>query len=382
MRKTFVLVSSLFLFSALPAQLLVNLQLPVIGLSTKNQLWNMALVNTGRETLMLRGNLIFTDQVTNQVVMTAGTSDFKLHPGTHILQVTDFSPITYTVVNNNYGIDNNPNGFLPIGHFNVCFQFDWFVSDNYEKLVDECERVEVEPVSPPQLVFPEDLAVLEFPQPLFNWLPPVPMHLFSQLSYDLRLVRLEGKQLAADAMQQNIALYSQQNIYSLSLPYPASLPALDTGITYAWQVTAKNNNKEIAKSDIWSFSIKKFSAAEDKLIRGGFFAKLKNADGPVNYFLCSGKLQVAYDNYTDDDSVAIAVNDLSNKRSKMSLDSNYLKLKRGLNFIEIDLVTKHVFSDDHIFEFELINSRGERWIGKFFLRRKNDEKIKDGSPKK
>jgi hypothetical protein len=374
MRKTYVLLFSVLFSVVLQAQVLVNLQLPVIGLSTKNQLWNMVLVNTGRETMQLRGSLIFTDQATNQVVMTASTSEFKLLPGSHVFQVNDFSPIIYSIVNSSYGIDNNPNGFLPVGRFTVCYQFDRFVSDAYEKFTEECEMAEVEPVSPPQLIFPEDQGVLEFPQPVFSWLPPSPMNFFNQLSYDLRMVKLEGRQLPADAMQQNIALFSQQNINMLSLPYPASSPALDTGVVYAWQITAKNNGKEIAKSDVWSFSIKKFSAAADKLLRGGFFAKLKNADGPVNYFLCSGKLQVAYDNYTDDDSVSVAVTDLSSARTKMTLDSNYLKLKRGLNFIEIDLVQKKVFSNDHIFEFELINSRSERWIGKFFLRRKEDKK--------
>lgn len=374
MRKIFVLLFAVCFSVVVQAQVLVNLQLPVIGLSTKNQLWNMVLVNTGRETIQLRGSLIFTDQATNQVVMTASTSEFKLSAGSHVFQVADFSPIIYSIVNSSYGVDNNPNGFLPVGHFTVCYQFDRFVSDTYEKFVEECEMVEVEPVSPPQLIFPEDQAVLEFPQPVFSWLPPAPMNYFSQLSYDLRLVKLVGMQLPSDAIQQNIAIFSQQNIHTLSLAYPTSLPALDTGATYAWQVTAKNNNREVAKSDIWAFMVKKFNAAEDKLIRNGFYAKLKNADGPVNYFLCSGKLQLAYDNYTDDDSVAVAITNLSNQKTKMSLDSEYIRLKRGLNFIEIDLKTRNAFSNDHIFEFELINSRGEKWIGRFFLRRKDDER--------
>jgi len=372
MRKTFVLFFSIVLAITVKAQVLVNLQLPVIGLSTKNQLWNMVLVNTGTETILLSGRLIFSDAATNQVVMTATTSEFRLFPGSHVFQVNDFSPIIYSVVNSSYGIDNNPSGFLPVGYFNVCYQFDRFVSDAFEKFVEECDRIEVEPVSPPQLIFPEDHSVLEYPQPVFSWLPPAPINLFSQISYDLRMVKLEGQQLPADAMQKNIALFSQQNIYSLSIPYPTSLPALDTGTIYAWQVTAKNNNREIAKSDIWAFSIKQFKPASDNLIRGGFFAKLKNADGPVSYFICSGKLQVAYDNYTDDDSVIVAINDLSNQKIKMSLDSDYIRLKRGLNFIEIDLKTKSAFSNDHIFEFELTNSRGEKWIGRFFLRRKED----------
>lgn len=377
MRKTFILLFSVLVSVALKAQVLVNLQLPVIGLSTKNQLWSMVLVNTGRETIQLRGSLIFTDQATNQVVMTASTSEFRLLPGSRVFQVTDFSPIVYSIVNSSYGIDNNPNGFLPVGRFTVCYQFDRFVSDQYEKFVEECELAEVEPVSPPQLIFPEDQGVLEFPQPVFSWLPPSPVNFFSQISYDLRMVKLEGRQLPADAIQQNIALFTQQNLGTLSIPYPLSSPVLDTGVTYAWQVIAKNNNREIARSDIWSFSIGKFGPAEDRLLRNGFFAKLKNADGPVSYFLCSGKLQVAYDNYTDDDSVGVAVTDLSSERTKMALDSNFLKLKRGLNFIEIDLKTKNAFSNDHLFEFELINSRNEKWIGRFFLKRKDEETRQD-----
>ncbi len=367
MRKLLLLLFS-FITVQTQAQLLVNLQLPVIGLSTKNQLWNMVLINTSNEVLRLKVNLIFTDATNNQMVMTASTTQFNLSTGSHALQINDFMPVTYNVVNSNYNIDNNPNGFLPVGQFNVCYQFDKFVSDIYERVTEECETVEIEPASPPILVFPEDQAVIEFPRPVFNWLPPSPVNFFSNLGYDLRLVEVVGNQSTADAMQQNIALFAQQNLTTLAIPYSASLPALDTGKLYAWQITAKNNGSFVAKSDIWSFRVGQFGSAGNNYPNSGPFAKLKR-DGYINYFLCSGRLQVEYDNYTDDDTVAVAVYDLSNQQVAIALDSNYLVLKPGQNLIDINLTDNNAFSNNHIYQFELINSRKEKWIGKFYFKR-------------
>src|SRR5688572_25109742 len=126
MRKLIFLLFTFLFVASSQAQLLVNLQLPVIGITTKSQLWNMVLVNTSNTVLQLKVSMVFTDQTNNQVVLTGSSVQFNLSPGSHAMQASDFIPVVYNVASNNYGVDNNPNGFLPIGQFNVCYQFDKF----------------------------------------------------------------------------------------------------------------------------------------------------------------------------------------------------------------------------------------------------------------
>lgn len=353
------------------AQLVVNLQLPPMALTIKSQLWTMALINTSGSALRLKADITLTDQTNNVLVMTASTGELLLAPGTRQMQAVDFMPLVYNVTSSAYNIDNNPNGFLPVGHFTVCYQFTKITGDNVEFLTDECENIEIEPLSPPILVYPEEEAVLEMTRPVFSWLPPAPLNLFSNLSYDFRLVEVLTTQSPADAVQQNIALYAVSNIAIQSIPYAEGLPALDTGRLYAWQVTAKNNNSFIAKSDVWTFRIGHFSEQEEILNSGQSYAKLKQ-DGSINYFLCTGQLKFQYDNYFNEDSIQVSIIDMADPQTVISLDSNYIRLEPGQNLIKLDLTEHPGFTNNHLYHLVLLNSRQEKWTGKFLFKRNDN----------
>ena len=370
MNKKNLLVFLLLFCMKAQAQLLVNLQLPVIGLSSKSQLWNMAVVNTTNSSLQVKVSMLFTDAGTGQLVFTASSGQFTITAGAHVLQANDFMPVVYNIVNGNYGMDNSPGGLLPVGNFNICYQFDKIIGDNTERITEECETVEIEPISPPLLIFPEDQSILDINRPIFNWMPPAPVSLFSNLNYTLRLVEVLPTQSAADAVQQNIAIFSQQNITGLATPYLSSLPALDTGKWYAWQVIANNNNSLVGKSDVWSFRVAGQASVANPITKGQAFAKLKK-EGEIHYFICSRYLQVAYDNYLADDTVSIAIYDVAGQFTRIELDSNYLLLHPGQNLVSLDVGGNNNLSPNRLYQFELINSKNERWIGKFYFRRDN-----------
>ncbi|HEX2629791.1 MAG TPA: hypothetical protein VHM26_12280 [Chitinophagaceae bacterium] len=372
MNKKNLLVFLLLFCIKTQAQLLVNLQLPAIGLSSKSQLWNMAAVNTTNGSLQIKVSMLFTDVSTGQLVFTASSGQFTLTAGSHILQANDFMPVVYNIVNGNYGIDNSPGGLLPVGNFTICYQFDKIIGDNTERITEECETVEIEPISPPLLVFPEDQSILEINRPVFNWIPPAPVSLFSNLNYNLRLVEILPTQSAADAVQQNPAIFSQQNITGLATPYLSSLPALDTGKWYAWQVTANNNNTFVGRSDVWSFRITNPGIAADVSNKGQAFAKLRK-EGEIHYFICNRYLNVAYDNYLPDDTVSIAIYDVTGQFTPIELDSNYLVLHPGQNLISLDVGASNSLSPNRIYQFELVNSRQEKWVGKFYFRRQDHD---------
>ena len=352
------------------AQLVVNLQLPPGGLTLKSQLWNMALVNSSGQAMMVKVDMTFTDVTNNALVLTASSSQFDLAPGTRQMQVTDFGLIAYNAVSSNYNVDNSPNGFLPIGNFNICYRFSKIVHPDSEVLTEECETVAVEPLSPPMLVYPEDEAEIETSRPVFNWIPPAPSNLFANLSYSLRLVEVAGTQTPADAIQQNMAIYAEPNVFQLSTPYPAGLPALDTGKIYAWQITANANGNFIAKSDVWAFRLARTGNNNaSSYATSAAFAKLQ-LDPGADYFLCGGLLKLYYDNYVNDSAVTLSIRDLNNYTTPVFEDTNYLLIP-GQNFKQLDISNKQEFSDNHFYQIELINSRKERWIGKFLYKKQD-----------
>ena len=362
----FVLFTAGFMIHA-KAQLVVNLQLPPVALILKSQLWNMTLVNTSGQTMTVKVDITLSDVTNNVTVMTASSAQFVLTQGARQMQAGDFMPIVYNVVNGNYNINNDPNGFLPVGHFDVCYQFIKLVHLANEILTEECETVEIEPLSPPMLVFPEDEAVIETPRPLFHWIPPAPANLFNNLSYALRMVEVTGIQTPTDAIQQNIALFAEQNIIAPSIIYPAGLPALDTGKLYAWQVTANNNGSFIARSDVWVFRLGTFGSEGQQYVSGESYAKLK-LEGGSGYFLCKGALKFHYDNHFNDDTVTVSIHRMNDQQTTVFIDSNYL-LQPGQNFKQLDIRNMDGFTNNRFYLLELINSRNERWVGKFLYKR-------------
>lgn len=367
-RISFVVIVTMLMLQA-RTQLMVNLQLPPVGLILKSQLWNMALINSSGQTMTLRVEMMLTDVTNNVSVITGSSSQFDLPNGTRQMQVNDFGAIVYQVISPNYNVDNSPNGFLPVGNFNVCFSYVRVFHTSEEVIAEECETAAIEPLSPPMLVFPEDEAEIESPRPVFNWIPPAPSNLFSSLSYSLKLVEVMGTQTPADAIQQNVPIYTEQNISQPSMPYPAGLPALDTGKLYAWQIAANNNGSLIANSDIWSFRVGHFGNDPGIELQGTSFAKLR-MDGSADYFLCSGILKFHYDNYFNDDTVRVFIRDLNNMQSPVFVDSTY-RLGSGQNFKQLDISVLQAFLSNHMYQLELINSRNERWIGKFLYRRED-----------
>lgn len=240
MKKKLLLVLGLITGYGLQAQVVISLQLPPLGLTIKPQLWNMSLINTTGAAIMVDVQMVMTDAGTGQTVMTAATPSFLLPAGAKVINANTVAPISYTA-GAGYTIDANPNGFLPVGVYNICYNVTRRTDHISDQVADECITAEVEPISPPQLIQPGDSDRVLLRRPFFTWLPPTPYNTFSNLLYDWVLVEVQPTQSAADAIQQNVPVFLQSNISFTGLQYPLSMPELDTNKLYAWRVTAKNN---------------------------------------------------------------------------------------------------------------------------------------------
>jgi hypothetical protein len=352
-------------------QVLINLQLPPSGIVIKSQLWNFSLVNTSTTVYDIQVEVTLTDMSNNQLVLTGTSKLFQLARGARQIQPGDVAPVTYNVTGSGYGIDASPDGFLPVGRFMICFDVLRVSSDLSERLAEECETVEVEPISPPILIAPSDSDQLEISHPLFTWIPPSPFTLFNNLRYDWVLVEVAPLQTGATALQQNVPLLSQSNLTSTNFQYPLSAADLDTGKIYAWQVAAKNNMNTVAQSEVWTFRVRKPGLdTTTTLSKDGFYARLKRQEN-ASFVASYGKVNYEYFNEASSGTVNINVLDISGSvRRAVSLDSSNYAVKPGQNLMQLDLTEKGLVNG-HTYLLELISRAGDHWYLKFEFRQPN-----------
>jgi hypothetical protein len=369
--KKIVLLSALLLVAAcLPAQVIISLQLPPMGLTIKPQLWNLSLINTTTADMQVRVEMVMTDVSNNQRVLT-GTSKLLLLPrGVKQLQMSDVTPITYNAGSPGYSVDASPNGFLPVGLFNICYTVIKFENDNNERLGEECETLEIEPISPPQLILPLDEEQLDITRPFFAWIPPSPYNTLNSLLYDWVLVEVQSTHSASDALQQNVPILSQQNVSFTTFQYPLSSPELDTSKLYAWRITAKNNMTAIGNSETWSFRVRKYgvdtATNRPSVIN---FSKLKKAEDAA-YSICTGVLRFEYLHEYRDDSIRVSITDISDSQRKiLTLENQNLPVTFGQSFHQMDLRNNSGLVDKHLYLVEVVNARQEKWFLKFEFRK-------------
>jgi hypothetical protein len=365
MKKISQLIVLLAVFLATHGQVIINPQMPALGLVLKSQLWNIGIINTSNLSLQSQVQMTMTDATNNQRVFSGTSKIITLPKGLTQISATDAAPVTYNVLSSGYGIDTSPDGFLPVGTFTVCYSVTVQNQEGPESVAEECENVEVSPISPPSLVLPTDSEGIEITRPLFTWLPPAPYNLFTNLTYSFALVELQPTQNGATAIQQNIPLQTQENLTVTSYQYPVSLPELDTGKLYAWQITANNGYSPVSKSEIWVFKVKKLNQDLSTHPAGDYYIRAKRTvDG--GYGLCKGLLRYTYLSESSEDYINFNLYDISSsKRQSIQLDSSYMQVHFGQNYNELDFTGSNILTDKHIYLLELINSRSEHWYLKF-----------------
>lgn len=370
MKKIIMLLCAGFLSQAMIGQVVLNLQLPSVGLSVKSQLWNMTISNTGTEVIAVKITMIMTDIGTGQQVLSGATGVLNLPPGNNFFQYGDILPVSYVVLNNNYAVDASPEGFLPPGNYNICYEV-LRIGEIAIGMTEECSDATVESLSPPFLTAPDDLAEIEESRPIFSWLPPTPVYLLNGLSYNFTLVEVLPNQTSADAIGQNFPLITEQNLPASNLFFPASQTALDTGKIYAWQVVANNNGQAVSASEVWTFKLKTSGATYTTTENKQPYIKLKT-EAVAAYFVCDGVLKVEYNNEVNDSTVYVKIYDLTRQdRKEAGLDDNNIQLRFGQNLISVDIRNASGIVAGHEYALEITNSKNEVWRGRFLYKPTN-----------
>jgi hypothetical protein len=339
------------------AQISISVQEPPAGIVQKRQLWNLAVIYSGNNTMDVVVGLTLVDQSDNQPALTAFTRPITLTKGVKQLRVADVEPIDYQYASPAFSRLND--ALLPIGNYQACYTV--YINGKEEKIVlaENCIMLDVQPLSPPQLTMPVDSATIQNPWPQFSWLPPAPVTLFNDLNYDLLVTEVRPDQSAGAAIQENLPVYNVRRLTTMVNNYPSSNKTLDTGKVYAWRVIAKNGETFAAQSEVWTFSI---TQDKPKVLTpaNGVYLELKNSNAFTGTAVIPDNI-LGIRHYSYDRNHEAVIKFLNEKGEVV--EEVKRTIEYGNNFIVFRL--DHSFKKDITYSIEITDLQMSRYRASF-----------------
>jgi hypothetical protein len=307
--------------------------LPTGGLYLRSQLWNISISNTSTATVEATIHLEMKDIQTRQTVLSAQTAPFRVTPGVKKIQLSGIEPVIYNAGPGMSG-DRSSNATLPIGKYQVCYQLIWKYGENQTAAADDCDEIEVEPLSPPLLTMPENDSVVTTLRPQFTWVPPAPLSMFGDLNYDLLISPVYEGQSITDAIRQNLPLQQGEGLRQPAFNYPLQGPQLEKGKRYVWQVIARDRMQYAVKSEVWAFRTGDTTAAGpgDNLVY-----LLMDGRGHGREVIQEGMLHIKYVSALAAHSATLVIRSeegtvLSNTKQSLRQGDNYLHVSLSGKF--------------------------------------------------
>ncbi len=151
-------------------------------------------------------------------------------------------------------------GRLPEGHYELCITIQNSANPSALPLVrNVCASFDITYPDPPNLISPVNEQNVTDTYPVFTWTPVLNIPADYTVTYSLKVVEILDGQNPQTALDANIPQLEQDNLTTTTLVYPIDGLPLDTGKTYAWQITALDqyglpptNNR--GKSEIFTFT--------------------------------------------------------------------------------------------------------------------------------
>lgn len=359
--KKFMLLLFLVTGLAARAQVVVTPQLPAAGLFMKNQLWNLAIVNSGYKPMTVQLQITITDQKTGQMVLAGNSRQFMLEMLPKQYTYNELGPAVYQDANPSYQVDNSPTGYLPIGNFTICYNLLAFGGEGVGSLAEECLTMEVQPISPPQLVMPADADKVTNARPSFSWTPPMPYQLFSALQYEISVAEVQSYQTPAEAIQNNVPVWRKAGLLQTQIEFPSIAPALDTSKLYAWRIQAQNSLSPVSASEVWTFRVQPVANASRSKQPGAYYELPDYQNSKM--VRVEGTLRFVFDNRDNQAEARIRLVALGDKSSEIvSLSTDRLKLTGGKNFIDINLASIARLTDKSVYQFEVAAGSEKRYL--------------------
>ncbi len=347
----------LFFTEAAMAQVTMQPGLPAMGLVQKSQLWNVLLVNNGPLPYNVKLDIVLTDRSTGLETMTATSGIFELKPGAKQLNMNLAAPVQYNYLG--IAVDSRIQNLLPPGTYTACYLL---VATGLKEVTlgEECVSFDVEPLSPPMLIFPSDSSILKETPSQFSWIPPTPAGMFNNLRYEVIITAINEGQKAAEAIEENLPFFNDGNQLMTNLVYPAASNKLEKNQWYAWQVIAKDDKSYAGKSEVWVFKMD--SELKDPGNINTSYAALKSvAEMAGVYYFSGNKLNVKYYSFEPAHSGLIRLTSLNGTPIK----EVRLNVVYGDNLFSIDLDKN--FHKGDLYSAELIALNGQKYSTMFSI---------------
>lgn len=346
--------------NSLQSQVIIIPETPASGIIMKQQVWTLVINNLSGSVKKAALYVTITDRTNSQILVEANSGLLNINTGVKRITYQDLLPVNYAVAAAGFSDERQLNQPLPVGEYLICYRLFEIEATVNETLASECIKVYAEPLSPPQLIQPENASVINEIRPVLSWTPPAPVYMFNTLSYDIIVSPLYEKQSPQEALQRNIPVMTTGTV-SNSLLYPSSFTNLEQGKTYVWQVVAKDAGRFGGKSEVWTFTIMPDSVAS--LISSAPYIKLSRQNIGMT-IVHQGILKMEYINSSRDSAVHVSISKLNEKgKNKPFIVS--LRLGAGQNFLEYNLNGKLRLDESAVYEVKLLNGRKEEWGMKF-----------------
>lgn len=328
--KTLLLITAMCLTSFISKAQINVIQYPLTGLEFKaTDIFKADIQNSGQSTyrVVISGSVI--NLANGQKVITAQSAVVDCVPGFKSLSENWLTP-RYQF----HSTVAEQTGSLPYGNYEVCIRVAQ-VSGSQEELANTCQTIELSPMSPPILVNPEHESTVYEKRPLLVWLPPMPISK-NKVVYDLKLVEMMMNQTAYDALQRNYAIVEKQNIKGTTLQYPGNAIALEPKKRYAWQVSAKTEDrKPIGETEIWWFTLAQEQEPDTTKKDAPYGLLQKNADnGYLTVY--NNKLYFQFDERYNENVLNFKI--FNNRNKEVAADCGLnLSKQAGVNKFLLDL---------------------------------------------
>lgn len=351
------LMSMFYMFAGVSAQVHIQPSLPAVGLVQKDQLWNLVIINGTTAAMNGQIKLVLQDRVTGLDVLSATTATFQLPQGSVSVNTAQLNPILYsnTAIFGSAGTG----GLLPVGMYSACYLFSKDNGESFEALNEECMAFDVEPLSPPLLIFPPDSSIAQTSSIQFTWTPPAPSSMFTQLTYEINIVEILQGQLPSEAIQDNLPIFSSTSIGSNLFSYTAAAPTFSPDKWYAWQVIARDQQQYAGKSETWIFSIHQDSLNTDPLSID--YLLLDNQESKPTSLLKEKVLHVKFYSFDPEHIASVTIRDVQGRPMQIHAQ----QLGYGDNYFTFNL--NRSFSENTLYRVEIVDNKGKVSKGQFII---------------
>jgi hypothetical protein len=337
---------ALFLFlmvCSVPAFGQVTFQfIPEISGRSVDGLLNCNIVNPGG--IRAASLRVTVTERKNGMVLTLQTAPFTLAPGTSRIPAPAIRGTRIQYSGNPISVIIRHDHNFPEGDYEYCFTLD-FPATATDAPAEQCFQYGLVPFAQMHLIEPYDRDTICDKRPILSWQPLLPTP--AGAAYQVVLSEIKPGQNAIEALNYNLPVINQSRLLSPILPYPAILNQLEEGKSYAWQVTAYQDQIILNRSEVWEFRVQCREQKKDTVLADDGYRDIGDLL-KGNYYVAVELLKFAVFNPYKPGTFKYTIESLSNPGKKIK-NLPRVRLETGQNKIRVDLANTDSFTDGNTY---------------------------------